>query len=115
MNSLINTLSASHSFLWPAFILCPVPDLFALRLHRPIKNTIGVYYRPLFVPLTRKAILRLWLSGLRDAVQPAQPLIPDFLIFTQVKDCPRQAEESQDKLIADCLINVEQGIERAKE
>jgi hypothetical protein len=113
MNSLIYISSASHSFLWLAFIFCLVPGLFALHLYRLIKNAVGVYYRPLSVPLTRKAILRLRPIGLRDAVQPAQPhLIPNFLIFTQVKDHPRQAE---DKLIADCLINLEQGIERAKE
>jgi hypothetical protein len=40
---------------------------------------------------------------------------PNFLTFMQVKNPPAQAEESPDKLIADCLINVEQGIERAKE
>jgi len=42
MNSLIYIPSASHSFLWPAFIFCPVPYLFALRLHRLIKNADGV-------------------------------------------------------------------------
>jgi hypothetical protein len=39
----------------------------------------------------------------------------DFLTFMQVKNPPAQAEESPDKLIADRLINIEQGIERAKE
>ena len=58
----------------------------------------------------------------------------NFIIFMQVKNPPAQAEESPDKLIvrrrlcrrrdlarprgarrAGCLINVEQGIERAKE
>jgi hypothetical protein len=39
----------------------------------------------------------------------------NFLAFIQVKNPSAQAEESSDKLIADCLINVEQGIERAKE
>jgi hypothetical protein len=42
-------------------------------------------------------------------------LMANFLTFMQVKNPPAQAEESPDKLIADCLINVEQGIERAKE
>jgi hypothetical protein len=42
-------------------------------------------------------------------------LMANFLTFIQVKNPPAQAEESPDKLIADCLINVEQGIERAKE
>jgi hypothetical protein len=42
-------------------------------------------------------------------------LMANFLTFIQVKNLPAQAEESPDKLIADCLINVEQGIERAKE
>jgi hypothetical protein len=68
MNSLILNLSASHSFLWPAFIFCPVPDLLALRLYRLIKNAVGVYYRPLFVLFLRKAILRLGLIRLRDVV-----------------------------------------------
>jgi hypothetical protein len=39
----------------------------------------------------------------------------NFLTFVQVKNPSVQAEESSDKLIADCLIKIEQGIERAEE
>jgi hypothetical protein len=121
MNSLINIPSASQSFLWPAFVLCPVPDLFHIapasshnkrrrrllsaldcsRNRRLLRNNF-----PAFVPY----------QFAERAFLPAKHCsMANFLTFIQVKNPPAQAEEYPDKLIADCLINVKQGIERAKE